>query len=173
MLYCKACRQVVGAGDNQCRNCGNGFVGTLICGGCGSEVPRGSPSCSRCSPSVNPHARPPSVDVLVSVGGARGGGALPNVGALSIPGLPLGLPVPVREVYSHGKFGVSAEVTMNGRDADILTKMQQTAALLNVLAAEMNNLQGHMPSTREVIKGCRKMAADIQEEVEVRLGPQG
>jgi hypothetical protein len=100
-------------------------------------------------------------------------GAPPVMGALAIPGLPNSLMLPVQESYSHGRFGVSAEVQLNGRDADILTKMKQTGALLHVLAQEMNNLCGHMPSTRAVIKACRNLAADLQEEVEVRLGPQG
>lgn len=188
MLYCKACNFVVGAGQNSCGNCGNGFVSALMCGGCGKEVARGASSCSTCDRHVGgvglvPQARPPlpgppppGVALTILPFGAEappGGGAPPPFGALAIPGLPLGLPVPVRSSYTQERFGVVAEVEMNGRDADILTKMQQAAALLHVLAKEMNNLQGHMPSTREVIKGCRKLALEIQEEVEVRLGPQG
>lgn len=104
-----------------------------------------------------------------------GGGHLqtPDSGLPALPGLPMGLPPPVRETYIQRSFGVESEVTLNGRDADILTKMNQAAALLQVLAAEMNNLQGHMPSTRDVIKGCRRLSLELQEEVEVRLGPQG
>lgn len=180
MLYCKSCRQVVEEGDNQCRNCGNGFVSALVCGTCGSEVSRGSATCPKCQKHasnvgiVPRGGHPSSVDITIVVpGGAPPGRGGHPGNALGIPVLPMGLPVPIQESYRQNSFGVESEVIMGGRDAEILTKMQQVAALLQVLAAEMNQLQGHMPSTRDVIKGCRKLALDINEEVEVRLGPQG
>jgi hypothetical protein len=172
---------VVEAGHNQCRNCGNGFVSSLVCGSCIQEVPRGSSSCPKCEKHtggvgiVPRGASPPSVDISIAVSGGGHVPAPPRGGhlALGIPVLPMGLPAPVPESYVQRSFGVSSEVQMGGRDAEILTRMQQAAALLQVLAAEMNGLQGHMPSTREVIKSCRRLALDINEEVEVRLGPQG
>jgi len=85
----------------------------------------------------------------------------------------MAMPPPVPEVYRSHRFGATAEVTMNGSDAAILTKMQQVAVLLEALAAEMNNLQGHMPSTRDCIRQCRMLSIDLQGEVEVRLGPNG
>lgn len=179
MLYCKTCKVVADLGCNTCNNCKNGFVSVLVCGSCGSDIPRGAAACIQvqCQPVVGivPQALPR--------GGGGGGGNVDvtimpyqdvrNSRAMAIPGLPLGLPAPIRESYEQRRFGVDAAVQMNGRDAAILTKMQQAGALLHVLAQEMNNLQGFMPSTREVIKGCRKLAADLQEEVEVRIGPQG
>lgn len=182
MLYCKSCRQVVEAGDNQCRNCGNGFVSALICGTCGTEVSRGSAACPKCQKHASNvgivprggQPAPVSVDITIM---APGGAPPPRGGhpgnALGIPILPTELLAPVQESYVQRSFGVESEVFMGGRDAEILTRMKQVAALLTVLAADMNQLQGHMPSTRDVIKGCRKLALDIQEEVEVRLGPQG
>ena len=70
-----------------------------------------------------------------------------------------------------GELGVTAEVQLNGRDAEILTKMGQTAALLLALANEMNGLKGHMASTRSLITKARILSAELQGEVEVRLGP--
>lgn len=180
MLYCKSCRQVVEAGDNQCRNCGNGFVSALICGTCGNEVSRGSAACPRCQKhaggvGIVVRGMSPNQEVDITIPDPRGvpprGGHPGN--ALGIPILPTELLAPVQESYVQRSFGVESEVFMGGRDAEILTRMKQVAALLTVLAADMNQLQGHMPSTRDVIKGCRKLALDIQEEVEVRLGPQG
>lgn len=173
MLYCKACQRVVDKGDNQCRNCANGFVSPLVCGGCGVEVARGSSTCPKCDKhsggvGIVPRAVPaPTFDLVPPP--PRGGGG----NHLGIPVLPMGMPAPIAESYVQRSFGVESEVTMGGRDAEILSRMQQVAALLQVLAADMNGLQGHMPSTREVIKGCRKLALEMQEEVEVRLGPQG
>jgi len=83
------------------------------------------------------------------------------------------LPPSVPEVYRAGKFGVRAVVQMSGRDAEILTRMGNAAVLLLALANEMNQLQGFMASTRAVIKAARTLASDLQEEIEVRIGPQG
>lgn len=83
------------------------------------------------------------------------------------------LPPPIPEVYRSHRHGAMAEVTMNGRDAEILTNMRKVSALLEVLAGDMNNLQGHMSSTRDCIRECRMLAITLQEEVEVRLGPNG
>lgn len=176
MLYCKTCKVVADVGCNTCNNCKNGFVSVLVCGSCGGDLPRGASACAQaqCQPVVGLVPAPPlpprgnNIDVTI----------MPyqdirNSRAMAVPGLPLGLPAPIRESYEQKRFGVDAAVQMNGRDAAILTKMQQAGALLHVLAQEMNNLQGFMPSTREVIKGLRKMAVDLQEEVEIRIGPQG
>lgn len=175
MLYCKSCKYVVEAGDNQCRNCGNGFVSALVCGGCSREVPRGSVSCPTCDRHTGGVGVVPRQSGVVVAVVPYGGGQLqhPEPMLPALPGLPMGLPPPVRESYVQRSFGVESEVVLNTGDADILNKMNQAAALLQVLAAEMNKLQGHMPSTREVIKGCRKLSLELQEEVEVRLGPQG
>lgn len=179
MLYCKTCNYVTEAGRNACLNCGNGFVSVLVCGACGKEVVRGSSACAICESRASAALRgysqqgPPNVQISVLPFVEQEAPKPPRLGALAIPGLPAGLMRPVREAYSHGRFGVEAEVQLNGRDADIMTKMKQTGALLHVLAQEMNNLQGHMPSTRALIKACRNLAAELQEEVEVRLGPQG
>lgn len=97
---------------------------------------------------------------------------------LALPTLPRGLttferPAPVPAVYRAGKHGAEAKVAMGGRDAEILTRMGDAAVLLQAMAQEMNQLQGHMPSTRALIKSFRVLAAEIQEEIETRIGPQG
>lgn len=88
-------------------------------------------------------------------------------------GAPIPVPAHVPSTYIHGRFGVTAVVTMNGQDAEIMTMMSQAATLLHALAAKMNTFQGVMRSTREVIRGCRDLATSLQEEIEVRRGPQG
>jgi hypothetical protein len=70
-----------------------------------------------------------------------------------------------------GRFGVTAVVEMNGKDAEIMTKMNQVAMMLHALAAEMNTFQGISDNTRGVIRGCRDLATRLQEEVEIRRGP--
>jgi hypothetical protein len=68
---------------------------------------------------------------------------------------------------------VEAEVIFEGEDAVILSAMSQATTVLHALAAKMNAFQGVMPSTREVIRACRNLATLLQEEIEVRRGPQG
>jgi hypothetical protein len=93
----------------------------------------------------------------------------------AIPHLPRGMALPTRvpESYLQRSHGATSEVVMNGEDASILTEMGNLSALLHVMAGRMNELQGHMPSTRQLIRKCRDLSTDIQEEIEVRLGPQG
>lgn len=160
MLYCSTCGQVVPKGFNQCGNCNNGFVSKLACGNCGKEVPSGAGSCARCEP--------PQAEGVLVLGGAPS----------ALPRLPAALttfhrPAAVPDVYRAGKLGANARVTMGGRDAEILTRLGDAAVLLQALAVELNGLQGHMASTRTLIKGCRTLSADMQEEIETRLGPQG
>jgi hypothetical protein len=162
MLYCKRCMLVIETSRSACPTC-EGAV--LICGTCNQAVPAGSSFCSNCEPVLSlplPGAAPAPPTGLVRANPLHG-----------IPALASGLPGPVSSGYRQNRFGVEAQVQLNGRDAEILTKMRQTAALLHVLAQEINNLQGHMQSTRALIKSCRNLANDLQEEVEVRLGPQG
>jgi hypothetical protein len=34
-------------------------------------------------------------------------------------------------------------------------------------------VSGHVSLTRQNIRGCRELAIDLQEEIELRRGPQG
>ena len=85
----------------------------------------------------------------------------------------MALPTRVPEGYLQQSFGAKSEITMNGDDAAILTDLGNLAALLHAMAGRMNGLQGHMASTRQLMRQFRVLSADIQEEIEVRLGPQG
>lgn len=75
--------------------------------------------------------------------------------------------------YQAGKFGADAMVTFSGKDAEIMNKMAQVSAILQALAMEMNGFAGVMPSTRQLIKECRNLSTGLQEEIEIRKGPQG
>jgi hypothetical protein len=181
MLYCKACLYVVERGKSTCSNCRNGFVAQLGCGACTKDIPRGQNFCSFCSPpaerrpvTVDYVPRESSAEVSITVSPSRvpAHQYSPQLPAL-IPGLAMGLPQPVPDSYSESSFGAQSEVMLNGQDAQILTRMQNVAALLHVLATEMNGLQGFMQSTRNCIKQARSLATDLQEEVEVRMGPLG
>jgi hypothetical protein len=73
--------------------------------------------------------------------------------------------------YEAGQFGVKAEVQADPTDVEIMNQINQLVVLLHVMADRMGKeFTGHMDSTRRVIKGCRNLASDLQEEVEVRTG---
>ena len=162
MLYCTSCRRGVLAGRVVCDYCRTGFVPRLACAECNFVVSQGKDSCPRCGP--NSPEDPVLAIAIVPL----------NSSIPAVAGLPRGMAMPARisDSYTAGKFGAEAKVTLNGQDASIMTEMGQVAALLHVLAGRMNELQGHMASTRQCIRDCRKLAADLQEEVEVRIGPK-
>jgi prefoldin subunit 5 len=54
-----------------------------------------------------------------------------------------------------------------------LNQMGQVVAVLYALGEQMSRFQGHMASTRSAIKSCRTLAADLQEEIDVRRGNPG
>lgn len=157
MLYCQTCRNVIPLGGVMCPH--HGFTVQLACQICGAVIERGLGACATCDAPKQELAPLPYLHLPPGTSAA-----------LQVPRIELPSAVPAR--YVSRKFGVEAEVVLNGQDAEILTKMGQVAALLQVLAQNMNNFQGVMDSTRRVIKACRNLAADIQEEVEVRRGPQ-
>jgi len=195
-----------------CPSCRSGYVSQLMCGTCGTDVPRGQAWCSRCEqPPVELVPPPSSLPFLPLLPGAqlpipplpsagivpreeeraivpakRHGGppspvevtveiSAPAMRQYIAPNLPAGIRPhsAVPETYHQSRFGVSAEVTMAGQDAEILTEMGQVADLLHALAGRMNNLAGFMSSTRSCIKSCRSLATELMEEIEVRRGPQG
>lgn len=161
MLYCQTCRNGIPAGGVMCPH--HGFTMPLACQGCSQTIERGQSACPSCDAPKSDLVPLPLIPLPSHY--PQGSSV-----ALRIPGI--GLPAVVPSSYVSRKFGVEAEVTLNGQDAEILTKMGQVAALLQVLAQNMNNFQGIMDSTRKVIKACRNLSADIQEEVEIRRGPQ-
>jgi RNA polymerase subunit RPABC4/transcription elongation factor Spt4 len=181
MLYCTTCRTVVDGGSAICGNCKNGFTSSLACGTCNRVVQRGHAYCSACTPIDRGGVR---FDRDVPTGGGtvirRSYDADPSPPPPPLPSLSLTLPklpgvslerAHVPESYVAGQFGAESVVQMNGRDAEILTKMNQVVVLLHALAGEMNDFCHLSDGTRRVIKGCRNLATALQEEVETRRGP--
>ena len=187
-LYCTACRTLAEDGSAVCAACGNGFTSQLACANCHRPVARGTAFCVVCARAASPSlevAPPPDLDRDRMFIMRRPSPALGNHGSSPQRPPPGGLahlpPLPgisleqayVHDSYQAGEFGAIAEVQMNGRDADIMTKMNQTVVLLHALAQEMNNFQALSDNTRRVIKGCRNLATMLQEEVETRVGKAG
>lgn len=160
-LYCTVCRRVAEQDAVMCAFCNTGFTSQLGCGSCGKAVPRGMSHCAYCVP------QPPQKTELVPQRPSQ------ELAMPFLPPLEISVPAPIPTSYVSRKFGVEARVTMNGNDAEIMSNMGNTAALLLALANQMNNFQGLAQSTRNLIKSCRNLATDIQEEIEVRRGPQG
>lgn len=71
------------------------------------------------------------------------------------------------------KHGVEAVISVNPGDIEIMQAMSQLAVVLHAVAEKMNHFVGHMEITRENIKWCRSLATNLQEEIELRKGPQG
>jgi hypothetical protein len=161
-LYCMVCSTVAGVGEAVCGNCRNGFTSKLRCSKCDKVVPSGYSYCPHCAQNV--HVESSAI--------ARPSQNSSNLPALALPpGLSYETAVVPEVKQNAGRFGVAATVHMSGRDADIMTKMNQVAMMLHALAAEMNTFQGIGDSTRGVIRGCRDLATRLQEEVEIRRGP--
>lgn len=181
MLYCMTCRTVVEAGSALCKACGNGFTSRLACATCNKVVPAGQAFCWNCSRSSSESA--PSEHFPASQPNAAPSGGLvlrrqpeghQDVVGLALPKLPPGISldrVSVPESRTGGKFGAISEIQMSGRDAEILTKINQVVIFLHALASEMTQFVALSDATRKNIKACRNLAADLQEEVEMRTGP--
>jgi RNA polymerase subunit RPABC4/transcription elongation factor Spt4 len=172
MLYCLTCKTVAEEGSAVCANCRNGFVSRLACAKCNRVTPQGVAYCPMCFSKIDPSE--PGRMVRAADSYPENQVPIPSV-ALALPKLPPGISlervrVPETRV-DVGRFGAVADVQMNGRDAEILTKMNQVVVLLHALAQEMNGFFDLMDSTRRCIKSCRNLATDLQEEVETRMGP--
>lgn len=170
-LICSVCKNTVPEGFNQCLACKAGFAPQLACERCRKLLPRGAAVCESCVrstslvvPTATPELPPPTVMALVA----------PLSAPPALPGLPshVGL-AKIPEQYNAGRYGVTATVQVPARDVEIMNKMGQVVVILHTLAAEMNSFQGHMDSTRSVIRQCRALATELQDEIETRRGPQG
>jgi hypothetical protein len=184
-LFCTVCKNDVPPGFSQCLICKAGFAPQLACVSCRVVVPRGVASCATCErKAVVTTSLPPLEALPVSqapvslqtlpVRLREVGIVAPSMAPPALPGLPahVGM-MAVPEVYQHGRFGVDATVYRNPQDVEILTKMGQTVVILHTLAADMNKFCGHMETTRRVIRSCRDLASELQDEIETRRGPQG
>jgi hypothetical protein len=165
------------SGSALCKSCGNGYISRLACAQCNKLIPSGHSYCSGCSRGgidpvrhdANREYFPGSGEMVVPPRHEQA-----PMNGLVLPPLPPGISMErthVSESRSGGRLGAIADIQMSGRDADILTKMNQVVVLLHALAGEMNNFVALSPDTRRIIKGCRNLAADLQEEVETRIGP--
>ena len=188
MLYCTTCRTLADEGDTQCRNCKNGFVSELACSVCRHVVQRGDSTCRACARGETRTDRrftdqgfdvvpPRNVDLVPH------SGVTININNPSAPPppppLPLALsrhlpaPLHVPDSYHVDKqrgLGITAEVFNDLGDVDIMNKMGSLVVLLHAMADEMAKFRGHMESTRRCMRSCRVLAADLQEEIEVRRG---
>ena len=167
-LQCTICKCQVDEGLNFCPECHSGFVSQLSCVACGWLVPRGQASCQGCRGAGLP-ARPVLPEVMphqISL-------IAPRYAPPAAPGLPphvvMPAPVPSRYVVRGG--GVEAEVRLSPGDAEVMTLMGQMVVVLHSFAAKLNTLAGHSELTRSLIRASRALAADVQEELELRKGP--
>lgn len=176
-LACTVCRTPVPPTQAVCPYCRNGFTSRLMCVTCNRVVKAGLDHCQFC-------------DVVIPVSGElvpsyrpEGSGSyvhreVLHDDSLMVPPL-LSVPLPLMRPEKYpgselqSKFGVESEVFHNQRDVGIMNKMSQLVTLLHAIAGEMNGFAGHMESTRRLMKSCRALANDLQEEIEVRRGPQG
>ena len=85
-----------------------------------------------------------------------------HVSALTVP-----------EQYEVGRFGVTATVTMLGKDAEILNELGQLVVLLHTEAQRLTQFQGRNEHTQGLARSMRNLATEIQEEIEMRTGPPG
>lgn len=91
----------------------------------------------------------------------------PNLPALRgiVPGA---LRIP--EEYEGGRLGVSATVSIPPVHAEIMNELGQLTSLLHAMAGKLVILPGD--GARRLARTMRSLATDIQEEIEIRVGPQ-
>lgn len=163
-LRCVRCQQLTPSGFTCCPYCNVGFAAPLECVSCGHVMQPGSSTCFRCDRSLDNATS----SALVPPQFTPTSDHPPQIGvALYTP------PQRVEEMYLAGRHGVDAQVVIPAGDVEVMNLMGQATMLLRMLADKMNQFRGHMPMTRENIKSCRRLADDLQEEVEVRRGPRG
>jgi len=132
----------------------------LACSQCGVTTSPGSFGCSACQQAIarSNTAQVGLVPDLPVIGGA----------VVVSPRVPT-----VVERYEAGKYGVKAEVSVPAGDVVILNDLGALVAVLHTMAARLNGFVGHTEHTRQLIRGMRILATDIQDEIETRRGPQG
>jgi len=175
-LVCGDCGRPVARGLSSCPQCSVSLAGrqpviNINIGsqpphsGIGAQPPTGTAEAATAAALVVGSRRPST-----SVGLAPLTEAPPV-----LPGLPahVRLPELLPETYRQDRFGVKAEVQTDPRDTHIMNEMAQLVVVLHTVAEHMSTgFSGHMDSTRKLIKGCRNLAADLQEEIEIRVGPR-
>jgi len=154
-FYCPHCKDKFGGGLTGCPKCGTIGLGCLVCH---QLVPARSVEC--------PYCQLRSVEVEVVSRPSRAAQALATVPAATRMSA-------VPEVYQAGRHGVSAEVRMPPGDAAILTELGKLVELLHGMAGRLNQFVGMSEHTQQIKRGMRNLATEIQEEIELRIGPRG
>jgi hypothetical protein len=127
----------------------------IYCGDCRQWLSPGEISCGNCARAELVPARPAGAEVLSMV--------------------PLALPVvpPVLERYSAGRFGVDAQVTVPAGDVAALNELAALVTVLHQVASHVGQLRVSSDHTRKLMRDMRVLAADAQEEIEMRRGSGG
>lgn len=193
-LFCTNCKRGVPEGFSQCVECKVGYVHQLACLSCRRLVPRGASACScgveKAPPllpsppplelSRQPEASETHIARVVPMSGqARTRSQMVGfVAPISAPAIFPGLPshvsaLAVPDTYEAGRFGVTATVTMLGKDAEILNELGQLVVLLHTEAQRLTQFQGRNEHTQGLARSMRNLATEIQEEIEMRTGPPG
>jgi len=198
-LFCTNCKRGVPEGLSQCVECKVGYVHQLACLSCRRLVPRGASTCSCGLEKVPPLLpSPPPLDLPRQTGArisevpetriskSMPGGGMARMGTQMVgfvaprsapaifPGLPSHVSaLTVPEEYEAGRFGVTATVTMLGKDAEILNELGQLVVLLHTEAQRLTQFQGRNEHTQGLARSMRNLATEIQEEIEMRTGPPG
>lgn len=148
-LLCASCGRVLPGGESSCPSCGGVQI---YCGDCRQWLSPGEASCGNCARAELVPARQAGTEVL--------------------PMVPLALPVvpPVVERYSAGRFGVDAQVTMPAGDVAALNELAALVTVLHQVASHVGQLRIPSDHTRKLMRDMRVLAADAQEEIEMRRG---
>ena len=171
-VYCLPCLTILPEEMSACPKCGGM---SFSCLGCHAPLRVGKKSCEQCGRTEI--MRPDPVDHLqygirpdgISQDDQRSSGA--RVALATVPTAARATLVP--EVYQAGKFGVSAEARMVPGDVVVLNELGKLVELLHAMASRTTHFAGLTEHTRKMIRDMRILATDIQEEIEMRRGPQG
>lgn len=182
-LECVDCGNLVPRGHASCTSYQHSRPGTVrwldtTCGACGARQ-FDTPSGATCEGGHGGESGRPADQRGLQVGSApRPPSELvavlsPRYAPPVLPYLPphVSLPAPVASRYVVRQGGVEAEVRVPPGDAEAMDFMGQTVVLLHTFATKVNTLTGHGELTRHIIRSARVLAADIQEELELRKGP--
>ena len=162
-IYCLPCLTVLPEGASACPKCGGV---SFSCLACHAPLRVGEKSCQQCgrqarSEIVRTDRDPGNVDH--QDGALRAIATVPKAARATL----------VPEVYRAGKFGVEAEVRMVPGDVAVLNELGKLVELLHAMASRSTQFAGLTDHTRKMIRDMRILATDVQEEIEMRRGPQG
>jgi|SRR5271157_3266768 len=144
-LFCSICKNDVPEGFGQCLACKAGFAPQLACSTCKRLVPRGVATCSGCdrasrSLATLPAQSAPSQALTLPTLPTLAGVVAPLTAPPVLPGLPahVGLSS-IPEIYSAGRFGVSADVQVPALDVSIMNDMNKVVVVAHTVAARISS----------------------------------